>query len=141
MLEVVKDEFKIHQGDGNVTKANGTAAVMSDIYDYKVPESTLIEIRPNDIFAAYFKDASAEALATDTYEVVVTDANKIRQTTILNGMYMDVKTFDDRNKTQKVGASIIAKAGQHIIIRFKATTVLVNASCYFKFTCLRHTSL
>lgn len=141
MLEIVKDEFKIHQGDGNVSKANGTAGVMSDIYDYKVPESTLIEIRPNDVFAAYFKDASAEALATDTYEVVVTDANKIRQTTILNGMYMDVKTFDDRNKVQKVGASIIAKAGQHIIVRFKATTVLVNASCYFKFTCLRHTSL
>lgn len=141
MLEIVKDEFKIHQGDGNVSKTNGTAGVMSDIYDYKVPESTLIEIRPNDVFAAYFKDASAEALATDTYEVVVTDANKIRQTTILNGMYMDVKTFDDRNKVQKVGASIIAKAGQHIIVRFKATTVLVNASCYFKFTCLRHTSL
>jgi len=141
MLEVVKDEFKIHQGDGNVTKTNGTAAVMSDVYDYKVPESTLVEIRPNDIFAAYLKDAGAEALATDQFEIVVTDANKIRQTIIMNGMYMDVKEFADRNKTQKIGASIIAKAGQHIIVRVKATTVLVNASCYFKLTCLRHTSL
>lgn len=136
-MELDRAEVNISINDPNVTKSNGTAGVMSDIFDYEVPYGTIIQLRPNDVIAAYFKDASAEMLATDGYEVVVTDPNKIRNEVVASGLYMDIKTFDDRNKVRKFGQTKTVKAGWHIIIRAKATTVLVNASCYFKLTALR----
>jgi hypothetical protein len=136
-MELVSNEFNISQADSNVTKSNGTAGIMSDIFDYKVPDSTIIQLRPSDVIAAYFKDASAEMAATDAYEIVVTDPNRIRNEVIASGLYMDIKTFDDRNKVRKFGQSKTVKAGWHIFVRAKATTVLVNASCYFKVTALR----
>ena len=136
-MELDRAEVNISINDPNVTKSNGTAGVMSDIFDYEVPYGTIIQLRPNDVIAAYFKDASAEMLATDAYEVVVTDPNKIRNEVVASGLYKDIKTFDDRNKVRKFGQTKTVKAGWHIIIRAKATTVLVNTSCYFKLTALR----
>lgn len=134
---IEKSAFQISQADANVTGSAGTAAVMTDIFDYKVPDNTTVLLRANDVIAAYLKDASAEALATDPFEVVIRDPNSITSKVVASGLYMDIKEFTDRNKTRKFGADAVAKSGWHIVVRVKATTVLVNASCYFKITCLR----
>ena len=131
-------EFTIDQNDSNVTKANGTAAVMSSIYTYKVPRHTSILIRPKDILSAYLKDAGAESLGTDPFQLVVKDPNGISQEIIASGQYTIIKEFQDSNKTKKLGKARLVKSDFVIDLQVKATTVLVNTSCYFQLTCLRY---
>ena len=131
-------EHTITQNDGNVTSANGTAAVMSDIYDYLVPRHTAILIRPEDILSAYFKDAAAGALATDAFEMVIRDPNELSSELLAQGNYLRIKEFTDKNKTLKMGMSKLIKSDYHLVLRFNATTVLVVASCYFQLTCMRY---
>ena len=131
-------EFTIDQNDSNVTKSNGTAAVMSSIYSYKVPRHTAVQIRPADILSAYLKDAGAECLATDAFQLVVKDPNGISQEIIASGQYQIIKEFQDHNKTKKLGRTRLVKSDYVIDFQVKATTVLVNTSCYFQLTCLRY---
>ena len=136
-MPVKKMEFTLDQNDSNVTKANGTVAVMSDIFTYKVPRHTVIELRPEDILSAYLKDAGAEALATDAFELVVRDPNSLTSEVIASGQYAIIKDFQDSTKTKKLGMARLIKSDFQIVLRVKATTVLVNASCYFQLTCAR----
>jgi hypothetical protein len=136
-MPVKKMEFNLDQNDANVTKTNGTAAVMSDIYDYKVPRHTVIELRPEDILSAYLKDAGAECLATDAFEMVVRDPNGLTSEIIASGQYALIKEFQDSTKTKKLGQSRLIKSDFHLVLRVKATTVLVNTSCYFQLSCAR----
>jgi len=136
-MPIKKMEFTLDQNDANVTKANGTAAVMSDIYTYKVPRHTVVELRPEDILSAYLKDAGAEAVATDPFELVVRDPNGLTSEIIASGQYAIIKEFQDSTKTKKLGASRLVKSDFQIVLRVKATTVLVNTSCYFQLTCAR----
>ena len=131
-------EHNITQNDANVSKANGTAGIMSDIFTYKVPRHTAILIRPEDILSAYFKDATAESVATDPFEMVTRDPNSLSEEKLAEGQYTIIKEFQDKNKTKKLGASKLVKSDYLLVLRFKATTVLVATSCYFQLTCLRY---
>lgn len=131
-------EHNIDQNDSNVTATTGTAAVMSDIFVYKVPRHTAVLIRPEDVLSLYLKDAGAEMLATDGVQVVVRDPNSISNETIAAGQYTIFKEFQDRNKTKKLGRTRLVKSDFQIAIMAKATTVLVVASNYFQMSCLRY---
>ncbi len=131
-------EFNIDQNDSNVTKSNGTAAVMTSIFKYKVPRHTAILIRPTDILSAYLKDAGAECLGTDPFQLVIKDPNGISQEIIVSGQYTLVKEFQDSTKTKKLGRGRLVKSDYEIDFQVKATTVLVNASCYYQLSCLRY---
>ena len=131
-------EFTITQADANCTLTTGTAALMSDIVVYKVPRHTAIVLRPDDIFSAYLKDAGAEALVTDTFEVIIRDPNSLTSELVASGAYVRIKTFDDRNKTLKLGVSKLIKSDYQLVIRAKCATVLVVANCYWQITCLRY---
>ena len=131
-------EHNITQADSNVTAANGTAAIMSDIFTYKVPRHTAIHMRPEDVLSAYMKDAGAEAVGTDPYELIVRDPNQLTTEQLSAGIYTVIKEFQDRNKTKKLGLSKLVKSDYYIVVRFKATTVLVASTCYFQLTCMRY---
>jgi hypothetical protein len=131
-------EFTITQADANATLSTGTAALMTDIVVYKVPRHTAIVLRPDDIFSAYLKDAAAEALVTDTFEVIIRDPNSLTSELVASGAYVRIKTFDDRNKTLKLGVSKLIKSDYQLVIRAKCATVLVVANCYWQITCLRY---
>jgi hypothetical protein len=107
---------------------------MSDIFVYKCPDNSRLELRPEDIAAMYLKDANAEMAATDDVEILIRDTNGFRTRPIAQGIYTGFKEFQDRNKTKKIGASYYLKSGEQLAVRAKATTVLVNASCYFQIT-------
>ena len=131
-------EFTITQADPNCTLTTGTAALMTDIAVYKVPRHTAIVIRPDDIFCAYLKDAGAEALVTDTFELIIRDPNSLTSELIASGAYVRIKEFTDRNKTLKLGVSKLIKSDYQLVIRAKCATVLVVANCYWQITCLRY---
>lgn len=130
-------EYTIDQNDPNVTKTAGTVAVMTDIFVFKVPRATVIELRPEDILSAYLKDASAEALATDAFQLVLRDPNRLSTKILASGQYAIIKEFQDQTKVKKLGASRLIKSDFEIALQVKATTVLVNASCYFQLTVKR----
>jgi hypothetical protein len=130
-------EHTITQADSNCTLATGTAALMTDIATYKTPRHTAIQLRPEDVLSAYLKDAGAEMAATDVYELVVRDPNQLSTEVISAGIYTTIKEFQDRNKTKKLGLSKLVRSDYFIVLRAKATTVLVVASCYWQITCLR----
>lgn len=138
MCPVKPMEHTIDQNDSNVTAANGTAAIMSDIYDYQVPRHTAVLIRPEDILSAYLKDAGAEAVATDAVELVIRDPNGLSTEELFHSQYAVIKEFQDSTKTKKMGSSKLIKSDFHIVLRVKATTVLVVSTCYFALTCLRY---
>jgi len=131
-------EHTVTQSDANVTSATGTAAVMSDIHDYLVPRHTAVLVRPEDILSAYMADAGAEAVATDSFEMVIRDPNELSTELLAQGNYLRMKEFTDKNKTLKMGMSKLIKSDYHLVLRFKATTVLVVANCYYQMTCLRY---
>jgi len=131
-------EHTIDQNDDNITAANGTASVMSDIYIYKVPRHTAILIRPEDVISAYLKDAGSEAEGSDPWELVVRDPNGLSIETLAKGQYTVIKEFQDSTKLKKLKLSKLVKSDYYIALRVKATTVLVVASCLFQLTCLRY---
>jgi hypothetical protein len=138
MSPVKAMEHSITQADGNCTLTTGTAALMTDIVVYKVPRHTAILLRPEDVFAAYLKDASAEALVTDTFKLLVRDPNSLSEELLATGGYNRIKTFDDRNKTLKLGLTKLVKSDFQIVVQAKCATVLVVANCYWLLTCLRY---
>jgi len=131
-------EHTLTQADPNVTLTTGTATLMTDIVVYKVPRHTAIVLRPDDIFSAYLKDAGAESLVTDTYQLLIRDPNNLTNEIISTGAYVRIKTFDDRNKTLKLGVSKLIKSDYQLVIQAKCATVLVVANCYWQITCLRY---
>ncbi len=131
-------EFNIDQNDSNVTKSTGTAGVMTSVFKYKVPRHTAILIRPTDVLSAYFKDAGAETLGTDPFQLVVRDPNGVSQEIIASGQYTIIKEFQDSTKTKKLGKARLVKSDYEIDLQLKATTVTVIASNYFQLTCLRY---
>lgn len=131
-------EVPITQNDGQVTAANGTAAIMSDIYTFKVPRHCVVQLRPEDTLAAYLRDAGAEAVATDQWELVLRDPSGYASEVISSGIYTQIKEFQDRNKTKKIGTTKLIGSDWYIVLRVKATTVLVVSTCYFSLTCLRY---
>lgn len=137
-MPIKQGEFSITQNDANITKANGTVAIMSDIFLYTIPLGTNILIRPEDVICAYMKDAGAEAVATDQWQLVAKDPNSLTTEILASGIYTEIKTFDDRNKTKKIGQSRLLDAQFILSLQFKATTVLVYTSCYFKVSVWRY---
>jgi hypothetical protein len=131
-------EHTITSGDANITAANGTAAIMSDIFTYKTPRHTAILLRPEDVLSAYLKDAGAEAAGTDTFELIVRDPNQLTTEVLTLGIYTTIKEFQDRNKTRKLGLAKLVKSDYFVVLRVKATTVLVVSTCYFQITCMRY---
>ena len=131
-------EHTITQADPNVTLTTGTAALMTDIVVYKVPRHTAIQIRPEDILSAYLKDAAAEALVTDTFELIIRDPNSLGSEILAQGAYVRIKEFVDRNKILKLGMSKLIKSDYQLVLRAKCATVLVVANCYWQITCLRY---
>lgn len=138
MCPVKAMEHTITQLDPNITAANGTAAVMSDIYTYKVPRHTAIQVRPEDVLSAYLKDAGAEAVANDPFELIIRDPNGLTSEILALGNYLRMKEFTDRNKILRIGLAKLLKSDYHLVLRVKATTVLVVSTCYFQLTCLRY---
>jgi len=140
MPQLKQMEHTITQGDPNITAANGTAVLMTSIYTYKTPRHTAIRMRPEDILSAYLDtgSGSTEAVATNTYQLIVQDPNQLTTEILSQGQYTVIKEFQDRNKTKKLGLMRLVKSDYYIILQVKAATVLVVAYCTFQLTCLRY---
>jgi hypothetical protein len=134
-------EHILSQNDPNVTPTTGTAKIMTDIVVYKVPRHTVIELRPQDIFSAYLKDAGAEMLGTDQVQLLLRDPNNLTQEIIYTGLYEVLKEFQDAQLVKHVGLAKLIPSDFQLVIQAQATTILVVANCYWQITCKRWANL
>ena len=132
---VVEEKIQIDQNTDGITSANGTAAILSDIYTYSVPDRSQIIINPSDAISAYLKNATAEAVGTDRVQLVITDPMGRRTQVIAEGQYTTFKEFQDVTKKKFLGRRVVVPANFIIKLKVSATTVLVVASCYFALDC------
>lgn len=122
--------MSIDQNNPNVTRYTGTAAVMTDVFVYKVPRTSTLFLRTSDSLSAYFKDAVAETVGTDAWELVVRDPNQLRKNVIASGQYTQIKEFQDSTKKFYLPTSAVVPGDWEVALRLKATTVIVVASGY-----------
>ena len=132
---VVEEQIQLDQNTSGITAANGTAAVLSDIYVYVCPDRSQLVLNPNDFIALYLKDAGAEAAATDRCRVVLTDPLGRRERVIAEGQYTMFKEFTDVTKKKFFGQRVVVPANFRLKIQVVATTVLVVSTCYFNLSC------
>ncbi len=127
------------QNDSFVTKANGTAALMTSIFTWVVPRNTIVTLNPTDVISAYLKDAGAECLGTDAWQLVKRNASTGDFSVIIgSGIYTAIKEFQDQNKVKRVGGLYRLTADFVLDFQVKATTVLVNTSCYISIGCTKY---
>ena len=132
---VIEEQIQIDQNTSGLTKSAGTAAVLSDIYSYTVPDRSQIIINPNDAISLYLKDVAAECVGTDQVQISITDPLGRRTRVIAEGQYTIFKEFQDVTKKKFFGQRVVVPADFLIKVKVKATTVLVNASCYLALDC------
>ena len=132
---VVSEKIQIDQNTSGITAANGTAAVLSDIYSYTVPDNSELILTPTDAISLYLKDAGAEAVGTDRVQVVVTDPLGRRTRVIAEGQYTVFKEFQDVTKKKFLGQRVVIPANFILKVKVNATTVLVVSTCYLAIDC------
>lgn len=130
-------ELSISQSDGNVTTGAPAAAKMEALYTYKVPRQTEIKIRPSDVISAYLKDAGAESLVTDTWELWKQDPNGVLNELIASGTYNEIKEFADVNKLKKLRNVFYIPSDFLLVFKVKTATIVVTNSCYYRISCTR----
>lgn len=127
--------FHITRKDGNITEADGTANIWSDIWDYEVPLGTGIIFQAGDVLSAYLEDASAEAGAYDCYvKLEVRDSSGLSVIQLFGpALYTRVKEFQDRNKLARLGVSEPIKVypRQHIVLCVKDNGAIDGSNSYF----------
>ena len=127
---IVEEKIQIDQNTTSIVAANGTAAVLSDIYTYTIPDRCQVILNPTDAISIYLKDAGAEAVGTDQVQVVVTDPLGRRSRVIAEAQYTTFKEFQDVTKKKFVGQRVVIPANYILKVKVKATTVLVVSTCY-----------
>ncbi len=137
-MRPVYSEFAIHKDlPAGITVGAPAAGKMEALWTYTVPRNTALKIRPEDILAAYLKDAGAETIASDRVQLTIEDNAGYIKETIFEGTYEQLKTFDDRNKTKKLGLVRYVASDFNVVFYVKATTIVVPASCRFLISCKR----
>lgn len=130
--------FHITQKDGNITEADGTANIWSDIWDYEVPLGTGIILQAGDVLAAYLEDAAAQAGAYDCYvKLEIRDPSGLSVVQAFGpALYTRVKEFSDRNKLARLGLPEPLKVypRQHIVLCVKDNGAIDASDSYFALT-------
>lgn len=136
-------EHTITQNDPNILQFTGTAALMTDIFDYLVPRHTALQFRPEDFLAAFLCTAPniEKAAATehyDPYELIVRDPNLLTSEILCQGSYIEIRSFDDKQLKKKLGVSRLVKSDFHIVLRANNITVLTAVDNMLAISCLRY---
>ena len=99
-----KVPFTLTQDDGNITEADGTANLWSDLWKYQVPEGTGIILETGNTFACYLEDAAAE-IGDDTGYVKIEHRDPSGQDKVNvfgAAIYLRVKDFQSQYKIAKL---------------------------------------
>jgi hypothetical protein len=132
----IKDEpFDLTDQDSNITKANATAAVWSDLYKYQVPVGCGHVLQAGHTFSIYLMNTSSTANAgTDLVKIERRDSAEQDHETIYGpAIYGRCGEFSDRNKLARLNVSAPVKVleRQWIVVMVKGATAAGTASSYF----------
>ena len=120
-MEWVTERFELNPSTTGITAVDGNGATWNaDIWDFKVPFNTQIELNPTDIFAAYLiGDDAAEMPGATQVRVVVRDVASESALPILRDtLYQRVKAFSDVKKLTKlpIDKMVTVETDEHIVV-------------------------
>lgn len=133
MGKLVEERFTITDQDSNTTGSNTTAAVMTDLFSYKVPVGATHVFLPEHTLAAYLKDASAEIGGTSLVQIELRDSQSQSKELIFGPVqYTQLKEFQDKNKKMKLNVSQPRKAteGQKVVLMVNDDAAVVASTSY-----------
>lgn len=139
-MPTVDELYPITNTNADVTGANGTAAVWSDVYSYKVPAGFKHVLLPTHAFKfSGYDTAGTPAVLADTDQIMieVRDAAGVdgSKDVIYRGLYVHSKEFQDRDKIARlqVPGYVEVDEGWFIVIRVKSAVAMDfdHANSYF----------
>lgn len=137
-MALVRDKYRITQNDDNVTLSAGTAGQETVIAKFVVPDRTVFEISPDDVFSLYLANTGGTELAgTSKVKLTHEDPNGItvRQLALVD--YVVLKEFTDRLKMYTFGQSVTLKPKDRLFIRVTGDLAAATAYTRFQISCTR----
>ena len=104
---IIDEPFDLNDGDSNVTKANATAAVWSDLYKYQIPVGIGHVLQAGHTFSITLINTSGTVLANnDQVKIEVRDSSEQDRRTVFGpASYIRCQEFQDRNKLARLNVS------------------------------------
>lgn len=127
--------FHLTDDNPQITEADGTADVFSDLWKYQVPGGTEVVVEPGDTFFAYLEDTSPAEVGDSTarIEIVVRDPAEQDNDTIYGpALYLRSKEKQDRQKMAKIRRSITVPGDHFIVIRARDDGTIDASDSYFE---------
>lgn len=132
---MIEDPFHLTNSDPNVTEADGTQDVFSDIWKYQVPIGVTHVLKSEHRFSAYLEDASAEVgNSTCRIQLEVRDPAEQDSRVVLGpALYLRAKEFQDMTKmlTLQVGEDMVVSERYWIVIMVRDDGAIDASDSYF----------
>jgi len=127
--------FHITRADGNITEADGTADLWSDIWKYTCPKGSGLLLQAGDALSAYLEDAAAEVGNYDCFIKVEVRDPSGQDVVLLYGpaLYIKSKEFQNRNTIARLAmpAPVKLYPRQTLVICVKDNGAIDASDSYF----------
>lgn len=133
------EPYEINQEDGDITQADTTASVWSDLFDLKVPKGRSFILRPTDAFGAYLEDTgTTECLDTVRVKLVRRDTtNGEEKPLISETLYASIKELTDVDKLAylELSGEVEVRQDEHIVLMGYCTVGIDKDTSYISLPC------
>ena len=137
-MALVTTKYRITQTDPNVVLRAGVAHIEREIATFTVPDRTIFEIAPDDIFSLFIADTTPTELAlTSRVVLVVADPNDIFTRELATLDYTVVREFADRLRIYTFGQAATIKPKDRIRIRVTGNLAVAPAHTRFQISTTR----
>ncbi len=117
---------EINQQDVDVTQSDTTAAVMSDLFVYRVPRGRTLILREGDPFSVYLAThAGAENLATSKVRLEARDSANSGEARPITGdvLYASLKEFQDVKLMYTLPKSIVINEREYLALMVNSASL------------------
>ncbi len=133
--KVLIEPFHLTQSDPNITSANGTANLWSDIWTYQVPQGTAHQLLPTDTISLYLRDSSPAEVGSQTCRVAIEVRDPAEQDKYRiygEAVYLRSKEFQERPKMARLNCPpTVVEERYWIVIMAKDDGTIYYSTSYF----------
>jgi len=133
--QVIHDPFHLTNTDNNITEADGTANIFSDIWKYQCPIGVTHVLRAGQTFSLYLEDSSSE-VGNQTCRVQIEVRDPAEQDTLIvygPALYIVSKEFRDATLKARIGTSsdILVPERYWIVVMARDDGAIDASDSYF----------
>lgn len=105
---IIHDPFHLTQSDPNITEADGTANLFSDIWKYQVPIGVTHVLKSGQTFSAYLEDSTNVQVGNATCRVQIEVRDPAEQDSMIvfgPTLYIKVKELQDATLKARISVA------------------------------------